>query len=172
MAKGKRRRQPWSVGDVFAMPIMDGRFALGQVVGREPRALNSVTVALFDRVVSDAGEAETVTLTAAEAFSVLLTSPDLLDSGTWSVATNHPIAVLRGMLPYEELRDTGFVGAKIYGSAIVAEFVNAYFGLIPWDDWKDPNYLDGLLLSSEKKPAKVRLKTKAPRKQLWRGSKQ
>ena len=44
-----RRRQQWEIGDVFTVPTLDGQLALGQIVGREPSVLNSVTVALFDQ---------------------------------------------------------------------------------------------------------------------------
>jgi len=43
----------------------------------------------------------------------------------------------------------------VIGSAIVNEFLNAYYALQPWDDWKDPHYLDSLLVSPDKKPTKL-----------------
>jgi hypothetical protein len=61
-------------------------------------------------------------------------------------------------LPYESLRNKGFVGAKVVGSKNVNELLNAYYGLSPWDDWKDPTYLDKLLISPEKKPTTVKYK--------------
>jgi hypothetical protein len=38
------------------------------------------------------------------------------------------------------------------------EFAEAFRGLIPWDDWADPNYLDKLLISPDLKPKKLRYK--------------
>jgi hypothetical protein len=32
------------------------------------------------------------------------------------------------------------------------EFLDAFCGLSPWDAFKDPEYLDGLLVSPAKKP--------------------
>ena len=52
----------------------------------------------------------------------------------------------------------GWVGAKVIGSGNVNKFMNAYFGLSLWDDWHDPTYLDRLLVSPEKRPAKLILK--------------
>lgn len=40
-------------------------------------------------------------------------------------------------------------------AGIVRQFLNAAFGLAPWDDWKDPSYLDSLLLDPATRPAKV-----------------
>ncbi len=85
-------------------------------------------------------------------FSLLFTTRDLLDSGDWKVVTNTPIELPRKRLPYEDLRSSGFIGAKVIGSRIVAEFANAYCALAPWNDWHDPNYLDRLLLSPDLKP--------------------
>jgi len=49
---------------------------------------------------------------------------------------------------------------KIVGSANIAEFLNAYYGLVPWDDWADPNYLDKLLISPDKKPKNIIFKNR------------
>jgi len=54
--------------------------------------------------------------------------------------------------PYETLRRSGFIGAKVRGSGIVEEFVNAFYGFAPWDDWYVPDYLDAFLISASKKP--------------------
>ena len=44
------KKQKWSIGDLFAIRRKDGRYIAGQVIGREPEVLNSVSVALFDEV--------------------------------------------------------------------------------------------------------------------------
>lgn len=153
-----RRRQQWEIGDVFTVPTVDGQLALGQIVGREPSVLNSVTVALFDQRYAPSPSIVPMDLSEARAFSVLFTTHDLLDSGVWRVVGTKPVAIPRAQLPYESTRATGFVGAKVTGSAIVRELINAFFGLVPWDDWKDPNYLDGLLRPTRKRPANAMLK--------------
>jgi hypothetical protein len=84
-----------------------------------------------------------------------------LDCGIWRVVENKEVAVPRSWLPYESLRSSGFINAKIIGSKNVTEFLNAFYGLVPWDDWKDPAYLDKLLLSPKKKPPHLIFKNKA-----------
>ena len=64
--------------------------------------------------------------------------------------------------PCEPLRASGFIGATITGSGIVDDFVNAFHGLAPWDDWHDPRYLDTLLLDPSKKPRGLVYKDKEP----------
>jgi hypothetical protein len=148
----RRKKVDWSVGDVFHIPLADGDVVLAQIVGRGG-PLNSVTIAMFDVKCkpSDAANAASF-IEASRAFAVLFVTRDLLDIGVWPILGPKPIAIPDSFHPYEHLREIRFVGAKVIGSAIINEFANAYYGLAPWDDWKDPRYLDGLLLSSAKKP--------------------
>ena len=73
------------------------------------------------------------------------------------------------LLPFEHTRARGWVGAKVYGSGIVARFLAAYHRLAPWDDWADPAYLDRLLIAPEKKPADVIRKSAEPHAAADRG---
>jgi hypothetical protein len=149
----KKKKCEWSVGDVFYIPLSDKDVVLGQIVGREADVLNSVTVALFDvKCTPEDATAALPFIAASRAFAVLFTTRDLLDMGEWPVHGHKPVSIPKAQLPYEHLRHDTFIGAKVIGSGIVNEFVNAFYGLTPWDDWKDPTYLDGLLLSPAKKP--------------------
>jgi len=148
-----RSKQDWQVGDVFVVPLRDRSLVVGQVVGQEPEVLNSATVAFFDHRVSDEKEVQESPLPRpSTVFAALFVTRDLLDSGDWPVVAHGRVDLPSALLPYENLRDRGFVGAKVIGSGIVEDFLSAFYGLAPWDDWKDPNYLDGLLLSHDKKP--------------------
>jgi hypothetical protein len=158
MANRKSQGQ-WKIGDVFVIPTDDGHFVLSQIVGREASVLNSVSVALFDYrldSVSAATNASTIdSMNMNAIFSVLFTTRDLLDSGSWKVVGHRDLVLPKGLQPYEPLRKSGFVGAKVIGSGIVNRFVNAFYALSPWDNWKDPAYLDHLLISPSKKPIKL-----------------
>lgn len=152
---GRSRKQPWKSGDCFLIPLKDGTFLIGQVLSAEPEALNSVGCALFDQ----RSDGQTlVQPRLANLFSLLLTTRDLLDAGEWKILATFPVEVPRKRFPFEALRSSGFVGAKIIGSGIVAEFANAFCGLVPWDDWADPNYLDQFLLGPELKPKTLKFK--------------
>jgi hypothetical protein len=147
-----RRNQRWDVGDVFVVPLSDGAHGVGQIVGREAEVLNSVSVALFDTPVHEPEGAADLHLAKESVFAVLFATRDLLDRGRWKVVARRPVEIPREWLPFERLRATGWIGAKVIGSGIVEEFLHAYFGLVPWDDWADPKYLDSLLLTPAKKP--------------------
>lgn len=143
----------WTVGDVFAIPTDDGKFAIGQVVGQEPNVLNSASVALFGERVDCVEDVAKVTLSTANVFTVQFVTRDLLDSGVWQIVQRRPVS-LPG--PHEDKRSSGFVGAKVIGSGILRKFVNAYFGLYPWDEWHEPDYLDKLLIAPDRKPKSVK----------------
>ncbi|WP_374604694.1 hypothetical protein [Arenimonas sp.] len=145
----RRKKHPWVIGDVFLVPLRDGSHCPGQVVGREPDLLNCVAIALFD---ARGAWSESWEPAADSIFSKLFVSRDALDLGQWPVVGRRASALARPGMPNESLRDVGFVGAKVVGSDIVDEFVNAYFGLMPWDDWYVPDYLDDLLVSPDRKP--------------------
>lgn len=47
-----------------------------------------------------------------------------------------------------------------FGIPIEDDFIKAYFSLALWDDWHDPEYLDKLLISPDKKPENLIYKNK------------
>lgn len=147
-----RKKQVWSVGSVFVIPLKDATECLGQVIGREPSVLNSVAIALFDTKGRWSSSDSSLTLSLEDVFSAIFVTRDLLDSGRWTVLDKKEIGVPVENKPYEQLRAQGFIGAKVRGSANVEEFANAFYGLMPWDDWYIPDYLDDFLISPTKKP--------------------
>ena len=147
------QRQRWQVGDLFKIALSDGSAALGHIVAREAEVLNSVTCALFDIKVPESCPPECPPFPGEEALiACLFTTHDLLNRGTWpiigQVASQLPISCF----PFEDCRKKGWVGAKVIGSGNVRTFLDAFYRLAPWDDWADPNYLDRLLISPQKKP--------------------
>jgi hypothetical protein len=150
-----KKKQSWERGDIFLIKTEGSFNIVGQIIGHEPQAMNSVGVALFDERISNTTNTDFIKLNPDSIFSILLVTRDLLDLGVWKVICNRPVTLPKETLPYESLRSASFVGAKIRGSAIVNEFVNAYCGLMPWDDFHDPKYLDNLLISPSKKPSNL-----------------
>ena len=151
-SKNRPKKQSWSPGACFAIPLIDGEFLLGQVLASEPSSLNSVSCALYNQKFPD-GSAPRCDLNRV--FSVVMTTRDLLDSGLWKIVGHDSVTLPKEQFPHESLRKSGFVGAKVIGSRIIGEFANAVSGLSPWNDWADPNYLDRLLITPDAKPPNV-----------------
>ena len=153
-----RKRQRHKVGDVFAIPLVDGSFALGQVLSYEPDALNSVGCAFYSIRAPDRKSLVVPQLLSRENIvSILLTTKDLLTRGRWPVLENRATSIPLAHCPYDRFRSLKWVGVTIEGSAIVEQFLSGYHGLSPWDQFADPKYLDALLLDASLRPSNVLL---------------
>ena len=150
----RKKRQKYKKGDVFVVPLCDGTYSLGQVLSPEPKALNSVACAYYSLRIVDGPILDIPTpLPLDNLISVTLTTPDLLNRATWPVVADRTVNVPSKKRPYERYRSKEWVGAKIIGSGIIRQFLNAYFGLAPWDAMDDPNYYESLLLDPSLKPS-------------------
>lgn len=149
----RRIKQKWKNGDVFLVPQSDGGYTVGQVLSYEVKAMNSAVCAFTLRRVSKDDRPEPPMID--EVISIRYVTIDLLDSGDWPVVGNAPVIDFQPLFDLESHREKHFIGTKTEGSGIIINFLNACFGLEPWDDWFDPQYLDQLLLSPDKKPALV-----------------
>jgi hypothetical protein len=153
-----KRKIKWLPGDSFLVPLEDGTYGQGQIVCHELHALDSVLCA-FSSIRHKSVPGHLGAITEENLIAILFVTRDLLDSGRWRVVNSGPV-----ILPWEkyidlrQMRNRGFVGVKIIGSFIVANFLSAYHQLVPWDDFHDPEYLDKLLISRDLKPANVLLK--------------
>ncbi len=159
MTEKKKRQRP-KEGDVFAVPLIDGSYAVGQMLGHEPQALNSFGCAFYD-LRSTGAPALPAALPQDKLIAILLTTPDLLKRGYWPIVGQLPITTPVAVRPYEKYREKRWVGAKIIGSANVEALLNGFYGLAPWDDYADPEYLDGLLLDRALRPKNVVLTKRA-----------
>jgi hypothetical protein len=147
----RRRKIKWQMGDVFAVPLKDGRFSMGQTLGRSMP--NSVRIALYNEV-SDSVEGLTIeNLCRPEnLISLIEVTKEQLDYGVWKIIGNKAIAIPQEDQPNEKYRALRWIGASFYDAGLAEDFLNAYNALLPWDKWYDPNFLDELLVDISKKP--------------------
>ena len=148
---GRKKEQSWGPGDVFTVALKDGTVTRGQVL---ERMMKNVASCAFYDLKTPAEDAEP-SVAEQRLISLAATSIERLDRGDWHVLGSQPLGVDRSRWPNEGARASGWVGAKIFDAAIIEEFLNAYYGLCPWDDWHDPAFLDSLLVAPEKKPTKL-----------------
>jgi hypothetical protein len=157
-----KRKEQWSEGDLFAVPLMDGTAAVGQILHLTPQALNSAVCAYYGVRVWD-GITPEKALGDDKLIAVLFTTRDLLDSGKWRVVDRAAPRHLDQLSALRELECNGFVGAKIIGSGIITKLLEAYFGLRPWDAFADPLYLDKLLVAPDRRPSNVVFRSRGGR---------
>jgi hypothetical protein len=150
-------KKTWDIGNLFAVPLADGSYSLGQVVGREAQVLNSITCAFFQtRVPEHALPSVLGVPPISDLISVQFITKDNLTGRLWKVLGNYPVTLDAKYFPHEDTRARRWVGAKMIGSGIISNFLNAYFGLEAWDQMKDPNYFDKLLIDPKAKPTKLK----------------
>lgn len=153
------KRQKWQAGDKFLVPLKDGTFAQGQVVTAAMEAMNSA-LCVFSLARYNEKPLFLHAPKLEDSIAVLFVTRAWLDSGRRQVVGNEPNVWCADYINFDKLEEKGFVGAKIIGSAIVGNLLNAFHCLEPWNDFHDPRFLDGLLLSPNLKPASVLLRRK------------
>ena len=149
----RKRTQKLHTGDIFCIPDTgpDGASSIGQIIDADLDTLNSVLVALTDLTVPPgATEARSVPLSSI--IAVPFVTADQLQSGAWPLMGHSTPPDPQQFFDLRGLKQRGLVGATIRGSAVVANFLRAFHGRIPWDFYYRPDYLDGLLVSPDKKP--------------------
>lgn len=160
-----RRNAKFGDGDIFGVAMPDGRFAIGQVLSATPIALGAVGCALFDEVVGPRTQIVSTNSTG-RAIAVQVVIPDLIKRHIWPIIGNLPPLVPPSRRPYEAFRERNWIGAKVLGSGVIRVFMSAYHGLVPWDEFHDPGYLDTLLLPGVAIPGNV-VRTRSNNR--WRG---
>jgi hypothetical protein len=103
----KRKRQPFSAGDVFLVPLSDGSSSVGQVLSITPRAMNSCICAFFDVRISPNAKGD-IPLADEKLIAVQFVTPESLASGLWPVIDNRRLAIdIESHIPLNALSSTG-----------------------------------------------------------------
>ena len=145
-------RQIATVGDVFLVPLSDGRFVVGQVLETRPILMNSITCAFFDKPISRAEEA-VFPLLRDSVVACQFVTRDSFVKGRWPrIRRAAPPLIPQADLPYRNTEASGWIGAKVIGSEIIVKFLDAYFGLGDWTEMKDPAYYERLLFKGRRPP--------------------
>lgn len=165
-AMKNRRKQKWGVGSVFSIEQTDGHVSLGQVV--DLMFPNAPTCIFYDIRYPVGNLPEKIKLAEDKIIAALSTTREQLDRGDWQVLDCQPPALKQEFWPNEQFRELRWVGAKTHGSGIVTDFLEAFYGLFPWDHYLDPDYFDKLLFSKAKKPARLIFKKQTVRDQPMR----
>ena len=143
---GKRLLKP-EVGNVFAVPLPDGRGSIGQVIAVLNDA-GAVACALFPVSVEMGQSVPEL----PQPILVQVITPDLLARGYWPVLETREVRVPSSLFHWEDYREAGWVGLKIIGSGIIREFVAAYYGFAPWNMMADPEFFTKLLIEGAERP--------------------
>lgn len=153
----RRTRISWHPKALFRIPLPDGNGRLGQVIGL---MTPNVAYCAFSSREASAGT-EALPLQRSEIIAALAVTREQLDYGVWQIVGHAPPVLSIAEFANEKFATMGYVGARIYDGALAEDLLAAYAGLTEWDDWHDPNYLDGLLLPPCTRPAGALLRSSA-----------
>ena len=156
----RRKRQKWSEGDYFLVKLLDGDYVIGQIQKYAYRQMGSVAALYFNIKVKSKEEAllKIETLTDKDVIVAQFTltdSLDWIDVGTWEIIKNGEVKYLWKFFTEYQFTATRI---PIYGSGIIDDLLNAYYGLYPWDCYADKEYFDKMLVSKDKKPLNLKYK--------------
>jgi hypothetical protein len=152
-----RKNQPWKAGDIFCVEQSDGKSCVGQIVGL--MMPNVPSCAFYDlRFSGKEVPTQIDELSFEKLIASLSTTRELLDRRIWRIIAHISPCLPQQFWPNEPCRDVGWVGARTYGAGIVEDFLNAFYGLAPWNCYADPRYFDRMLFSPERKPEKIIMK--------------
>ena len=151
--RASRRRKPTSIevceGDIFAVALLDGSQAIGQVVGiLEERPM--VLAAFYSyRIPATDRLTEVFPLTVEDIIAVEFLNKYILSKGQWPTIGRLPAAntQLRSMI--DAVRRADFVGLSWPNGPTVEAFLNAYHGLAPWIIGTDEGFLTRMRFSSD-----------------------
>ena len=154
-----KRRNP-AVGALVTVPLSDGRFAIGQIVGREPQVLNSGTCAFFR---SRIGKEEAVeprdVLLPEDVASVQFVTGDRLKQGRWKIHAPVAVRLPKGDFPPRGVSGEWTDRREDDRSGIIESFLPAFHGLGYWNEVKKPEYHEHLLLPRISRPPGIKRKT-------------
>lgn len=143
-------------GRFFLIPLKLSGFGIGQITEIHESVLSAYACLVFSKKLSSRNERFSVDDLTNRKITHQFVTPDLLWNGRWEALSIEPLLVTQDELISKAYEDKGsYVGATAFGSEIIAEFLYAWHGQLPWNMMFDPEYFDKLLLDGVVKPNSV-----------------
>jgi hypothetical protein len=147
----RRKKVIWNPNDVFAIALLNGNYSIGHIL--DQRMVNTVRIALYDERINDLNCIDFANVVDdKKLISLIEVTREQLDYGVWTIIGNKKNTIPIEYYPNEKFRSNKWINSIVHDAALAEDFVNSYYGFLPWDDWYDPNYLDEYLISQSKKP--------------------
>ncbi len=121
--------------DYFRVPLLDGRFAVGQVLEVDKLPAGTVFCALASRITDAVATISPLRNSDITAF--VLTRSKFLTDGTWALAGFDQIPDYSALFDFEQQRQLDFPSTPIHDPAVIEAYLNAWHGLYKWDGFGD-----------------------------------
>jgi len=155
--KNRPKPKKWETGDVFAIPLCDNSFSIGQVIDKR----YGCTCALFEIHITEALFNQPG-FRKLRPISILHLGADLLNNGTWKILFNEQVTLDPNSGSGGRF---GAVGSISYGGGgTMTDLADVYFGLQPWNVMYDKDYYDMMLLKGVTRPNTASVLTDSERR--------
>ena len=138
----RKKRTRWAPGVVYAVPLTDGSYGVAQAV--DAMMVNVIYVALFRSRLQSLPDASP-SLSRSDVVALTATWRRDLENGDWPVLGSADLAVEKAEFPNERFASKGYIGAKHFDAELLAEFLSAYHGLLPWNVSYEEDAYDQML---------------------------
>ena len=142
-------RSRWKAGTVYALPLSDNTFGVGQAIASMWPTL--IYVALFSQHLPAIPEV-LPQLLRRDVVALVATWRRDLNGGRWATVGRAEPVVEKREFPNERFAEAGYTGAKWYDSGLLCDLLSAYFSLTPWNAMHDENYWDKMLAPGISRP--------------------
>ncbi|SIS39805.1 Immunity protein 26 [Chryseobacterium joostei] len=136
-------KQKWEIGDVFSVPLLDGTFSFGQIVGTHSTATSPV-LTLFE-IKQEKDNITTEELIIARVLSVWNADEEPIVSHQYKILFNEELLVSP-----EKVKNK-----KRSGGADLHVLANVYFGLEPYNVMFKENYYDDFWQPNIQRPQHI-----------------
>jgi hypothetical protein len=146
-----RRKQKWSKGSLFKVPLQDGSYVIGLVLEITPQALNSLVAAFYNCKTSPDMDISISDIDLHKPDIVQFVTRDLLDKGIWLVVKDDVTNMkVEDFLDFAEIESNDFIGVRIIGSGIIVNVFNILHHLES-NSFAIPGYIESLLYKNNRK---------------------
>ena len=143
-----RKKQKWQVGDYFGIPIEDDFLAVGQILGRYDWIGVACLITKMKISSKNLPLYEDIKIDKNDVIAAMFITEESLDKGFWPIIQQSIVNknILKQYFPNIDLIEQGnIIGINTEGSAIIDDFIKAYFSLALWMTGMTPNTLINFL---------------------------
>ncbi len=141
--------------DFFLVPLLDGQFGLGQVVTTDGTPENTCLCLLSDRKIDR--DAPQKPIATPEMISLLLVETAHFKNTTWPIIGFETLPDVGAIFNWRKAKEDGFATLTPHDPAVVEAFVNACFGLFPWNGFAGEDFFDAFLINPDRRPLLARI---------------
>lgn len=149
----KYKRKIWKPGAVYGLPLTDGSFGVCQAI--EAMWPTVIYIAVFSHRFEHL-PAEVPPLNRDDVLSLGATWRPQLNNGSLPFLGSAAPVVSKRDFPNEAFSEIGYVGAQHSDIGLYSDFLDACFGLTPWNTMFEEDWWENYLNTKHPRPPAIR----------------